>query len=171
MSGFLISRNSDAIYDLRRITGGNNSSRALILLTASGVVTGIILSSWYRLYLGIDSFPKSIHFFAVIAALIGSTEELVFRGFIQGQVKKINGPLSVLFSTVAHTGYKCCLFLSPMVAGNIDVSFLGFFTFSAGLVFGSIRYFTGSLIPSLIAHALFDIMVYAEYVSAPWWVW
>jgi membrane protease YdiL (CAAX protease family) len=98
-------------------------------------------------------------------------EELVFRGFLQEYIRSINGPFSVLFSTISHTGYKCCLFLSPVVTTNIDVGFLALWTFIIGILFGTIRHLSKSLLPSLSAHALFDILVYAEFATAPWWVW
>jgi membrane protease YdiL (CAAX protease family) len=125
----------------------------------------------YRWHLDISLFPKSLHLFVIVAALIGCVEELVFRGFIQEYVRSINGPFSVLFSTLSHTGYKCCLFLSPLITANIDVGFLALWTFIAGLLFGTIRHLSKSLLPSLTAHILFDILVYAEFISAPWWVW
>ncbi|HBE42066.1 MAG TPA: hypothetical protein DDW27_12830 [Bacteroidales bacterium] len=171
LSGFIISKNLKSASELRYITGESVSARNLMVLIATGVLMGIVLSVWYRRHLDIGLFPKSIHFFAFTAALIGSVEELVFRGFLQEYTKKISGSFSVLFSASAHTGYKCCLFLSPFSEVNIDIGFLAFFTFIFGIVFGTVRYLSGSLWPALTAHALFDILVYAEISSAPWWVW
>lgn len=170
-SGIIIAGTLKSVSDLRKIIGKNGSRLELLLLITLGVVLGGILSVLYRRHLGIELFPRSVHLFAFIAALIGSTEELVFRGFILEHVRKIYGPFSVLFSTLSHTGYKCFLFLSPSVTANIDVGFLALYTFIFGIVFGTIRYLSGSLIPAITAHALFDILVYAEFVHAPWWVW
>jgi membrane protease YdiL (CAAX protease family) len=72
---------------------------------------------------------------------------------------------------LSHTGYKVFLFLSHAVIVNVDTGFLALFTFLAGVVFGTLKYISGSLIPAITAHALFDIIVYAEFVQAPWWVW
>lgn len=171
LPGIIIAGNIKSSSDLGRIIGKSGSFRNFLLLTASGVFLGSILSFLYRSHLGIALLPGSLHLFAFIAALIGSTEELVFRGFIQDHVGRINGPLSVFFGTLSHTAYKCFLFLSPVVNANIDIGFLALFTFIAGFLFGTIRYFSGSLVPAITAHALFDILVYAEYVHAPWWVW
>lgn len=142
-----------------------------LLFTLTGTVSGILLAIFYRWYLGISLLPRELHCFVIIAALTGATEELVFRGLIQHQVKNINGPFSVLFSTLSHTGYKCCLFLAPGAGSVINISVLAFWTFLAGLLFGSIRHFSKSIVPVIIGHALFDILVYAEFVKAPWWVW
>ena len=142
-----------------------------ILYCIAGILPGILFSMSYRWHLGISLFPKSLHYFVLVAALIGCVEELVFRGFIQDYVKKINAPFSIIFSSISHTGYKCCLFLSPVVTSEINIGFLAFWTLIAGILFGTINHISKSILPSLIAHALFDILVYAEFVSAPWWVW
>jgi len=171
LSGIIIAGNLKSVSDFRKIIGEIGCKRDLAFLTSLGVVLGIILSVLYRRHLGIELFPRSVYIFAFIAALIGSTEELVFRGFLQEHIRNINGPLSVLFGTLSHTGYKCFLFLSPAVASNVDTGFLALFTFITGMVFGTIKYLSGSLIPAITAHAIFDILVYAEFVHAPWWVW
>jgi membrane protease YdiL (CAAX protease family) len=171
ISSFIISRNLRSLSDLKKTIGENITFKITFLYTISGIVLGIALAVCYRRHLDISLFPGSVHLFVITAALIGCMEELVFRGFIQGSIKDLNGPFSVLFSTLSHTGYKCCLFLSPAITGNIDVGFLAFWTFIAGILFGTLRHFSKSLLPSLSAHALFDILVYADFISAPWWVW
>ena len=171
MSAFIISRNLRSLSDLKRITGESISFKITLLYTIFGIAPGIVLAVCYRLYLNISLFPEWFHIFVVVAALIGCMEELVFRGFIQGHVESINGPFSILFGTLSHTGYKCCLFLSPVITADVDLGLLAFYTFIAGLLFGITRHLSKSLLPALSAHALFDILVYAEFVSAPWWVW
>jgi membrane protease YdiL (CAAX protease family) len=171
ISAFIISRNLRSLSDLKKITGENISFKITLLYTIFGIALGIVLAVYYRWYLETSLFPGSVHLFVIAAALIGCMEELVFRGFIQEYVKKINGPFSILFSTLSHTGYKCCLFLSPVITANVDVGFLAFWTFIIGILFGTIRHLSKSLLPSLSAHALFDILVYGEFVQAPWWVW
>ncbi len=171
MSAVIISSNIRSCTDLKKITGEIIPDRTTILYTIAGISAGLILAIVYRWYLDISLLPGSFHSFVVVAALIGSMEELVFRGFLQVHVRSINGPFSVLFSTLAHTGYKCCLFLSPSLMPQIDITFLALWTFGAGLFFGAIRHLSDSILPSLAAHALFDILVYAEFTNAPWWVW
>jgi membrane protease YdiL (CAAX protease family) len=171
MSAFIISRNLRSLSDLKKIAGEFISLRITLLYFISGIALGIGLAVFYRWHLDLSLFPKSIHLFVITAALIGCIEELVFRGFLQEYVKSINTPISVLFSTISHTGYKCCLFLSPLIVADIDVGFLALWTFIAGILSGTIRHLSKSLLPSITAHALFDILVYAEFVSSPWWVW
>jgi membrane protease YdiL (CAAX protease family) len=156
---------------LKKITGEFFSIKISLLYSLIGLLAGVLIASLYRWSLGISIFPATIHYFVIVAALIGSLEELVFRGFIQDYVKSINAPFSILFSTISHTGYKCCLFIAPLAAADIDIGYLALCTFITGIIFGTIKHFSNSIIPTLIAHALFDILVYAEYVNAPWWVW
>jgi membrane protease YdiL (CAAX protease family) len=170
-AAFIIGNNVKSVSDLKKITGGIPSAKESLLFYLIGLAGGILLAVLYRWYLDITLFPKYIFGFAFIAALIGSMEELVFRGYIQESVRSLNGPFSILLSSVSHTGYKCMLFMSPVIAFETHIGFLAFWTFLAGIAYGTIRHLTKSIWPSMIAHALFDILVYAEYINPPWWVW
>jgi membrane protease YdiL (CAAX protease family) len=169
-AALIISTEIKTTSGLLRIAGRFSSSKERSLYVALGI-SGGILPIFYRWYLETSLLPDRIYIFAIIAALIGCLEELVFRGYIQESVKSINGPLSVAVSTLAHTSYKCCLFLAPVNPATVNVGFLAFWTFLAGIIFGTIRHYSKSVVPSLIAHAIFDIIVYAEFANAPWWVW
>jgi membrane protease YdiL (CAAX protease family) len=171
LSAFIIGRNLRSHSDLKKITGENISFKITLLYSFSGIASGVVLAVCYRLYLDISLFPKSFHLFVIAAAIIGGMEELVFRGFLQDYVKSINRPFSILFSTLSHTGYKCCIFLSPVITAETDIGKLAVYTFLAGILFGTMRHFSKSILPSLSAHVLFDILVYAEFVTAPWWIW
>jgi membrane protease YdiL (CAAX protease family) len=171
LSAFIIGRNLRLLSDLKKITGENISFKITLLYSFLGIALGVVLAVCYRWYQNISLFPKSIHLFVIAAAIIGGIEELVFRGFIQDYVKSINGPFSIFFSTLSHTAYKCCLFLSPVIMADIDIGKLAIYTLIAGILFGTMRHLSKSILPSLFAHVLFDILVYAEFVTAPWWVW
>lgn len=171
VSGFIIGKNLVSPADITRITGARPSPGYSALLLIVGLVPGFGLVLLYRWSVDISLIPSVIHGFAFIAAIIGITEEIIFRGYIQGNLRDINATVSILGGSLAHTGYKCCLFMSPLVAGRIDIGYLALWTMIAGITFGTINHFTKSIIPSLAAHALFDILVYAEFVNSPWWVW
>lgn len=171
IASYILGRQLQVLSDFWRKTGLYVTFNVSFLFSLTGFVSGILLAILYRWHLGISLFPESIHYFVIIAAVIGAVEELIFRGFLQEQAKSINGPFSVLFSTISHTGYKCCLFLAPAASAAIDIPHLALWTFLFGLLFGTIRHLSKSILPSLIAHAIFDILVYAEFVKAPWWVW
>jgi membrane protease YdiL (CAAX protease family) len=171
LPAWIFSQNLQLLSDLGKIFPASEPVRSTVLFCFAGTFSGIGMAIFYRRHLGISFFPYSFHLFVIVAALIGCTEEIVFRGFLQDQVKSINGPFSILFSTISHTAYKCCLFLSPMVTGGIDIRFLAVWTFSGGILLGTIKHFSKSILPPIIAHMLFDIMVYAGFVNPPWWVW
>lgn len=168
---YIIGKNLKLFSDLKMITGEIPAIKNFVVFSVIGSTGGTLLAVLYRWHLDLTLFPHIMYSFAILGALIGSVEELVFRGYIQGSLNSINSGFSILFSTISHTGYKCCLFLSPVITADIHIGFIALWTFAAGLLFGIIRHYTKSIVPSLIAHALFDILVYAEYLRAPWWVW
>jgi membrane protease YdiL (CAAX protease family) len=168
---WIFTRNLQSFSDLSKIVSGPSSRKLTVIYLISGTLLGFLLAMMYRWHLEISLIPKSLAIFALVAALIGSMEELVFRGVIQDYVKKTSVPFSIIFSSLSHTAYKVCIFLVPVAAADFNIGFLAFWTFIVGIISGTIRQLSNSLIPSLIAHALFDIMVYGEYVNAPWWVW
>jgi membrane protease YdiL (CAAX protease family) len=171
LSAWIFSRDLQSLSDLKRITRIPDTFKITVLYSLASIFTGFLIAILYRLHLGISLLPRSFHLIVLVAALIGCTEEMVFRGLIQDQLKGINAPFSILFSSISHTGYKCCLFLSPMLTPGINVPFLALWTLIGGILLGTIKHFSKSIFPPMIAHALFDILVYAEFVHYPWWVW
>jgi len=137
----------------------------------AAIILGFLIAFLYKNSWRIPLLPGTIHSFAVIAVLIGIFEEVIFRGFIQGRLKEVNVIFSIFFGSFSHTVYKCCLFLSPAMLGKIDLFFLAFWTFCCGLLFGILKQYSKSTIPPAIAHAVFDVLVYGQCLSAPWWVW
>jgi membrane protease YdiL (CAAX protease family) len=168
---FLMSRQLGSWSDLKRITGECSLSLKSILFLILGILMGISMSVFYRWHLELPLFLSSLLPFAIVAALIGSMEELVFRGYLQSQATGLGSVFAILFSSVSHTGYKCFLFLSPAFHPAVDIGFLAFWTFLFGVMAGIIRHFAGNVWPVVFAHALFDILVYGENVNPPWWVW
>jgi membrane protease YdiL (CAAX protease family) len=168
---FIISKTFDSGSELWKITGKATSSVTLFLYSVLSVAFGLILGALYHLKIDESFFPDKLRWFAFVAASIGIFEELIFRGFIQQSVRNKGAVLSIAFGTLAHTGYKCMLFLSPANTHHINISFLIFWTILAGTVSGIIRHISGSIIPSMAGHAAFDIIVYGGFISSPWWVW
>jgi membrane protease YdiL (CAAX protease family) len=105
------------------------------------------------------------------AAAVGCTEELIFRGFLQQQLRKINVVLAVVVATASHTGYKIAFFaaLSPVHAVNLK--FLLVWTFIVGLIFGILKEYSGSTLTPVAGHASFDLLVYGDSSINPWWLW
>ena len=169
---YILSQHLKSFPDFLNAIGTTPSTvKKTALYCMAGLLLGMFLALTYRWYMGINKFPESIQYFLLVAALIGCTEELVFRGFIQEFAKSLGAPLLIIFSSLSHTGYKCCLFISPMNVQDIDIGFLALWTFIAGILLGAIKHFSKNIFPPLIAHAVFDILVYSEFTNAPWWVW
>jgi membrane protease YdiL (CAAX protease family) len=168
---YIISRHFYSLNGLRKILGITIPPRQSLLFIITGILLGVIYAAAYRNVSGISIFPKTIRNFAAIAALIGTLEEIVFRGFMQGHVRNLNAYFSIFYGSISHTAYKCFLFLSPAIAHKVDVPFLLVWTLTGGLIFGVLKEYSKSTVSPVIAHALFDILAYAECVNAPWWVW
>ena len=168
---YFIAKNTTTQKGIRKITGENTRAKSIIVYTIIGLSCGMILVMFYRWHLDLPLIPVKLRSFIFIAALVGCTEELVFRGYLQGLLAELNPAFSITFSSAAHTLYKCSLFISPFSTSGVDIGFLVFWTFVIGIVYGIIRHLSGSIIPSLASHSLFDILVYGELSGAPWWVW
>jgi len=109
--------------------------------------------------------------FVIVACLIGATEEVIYRGWLLSRLRALGWPAAIVVSAVAHAAYKTALFAQPAVAVPIDHLSLALYTAAGGLVLGTLRVVSGSLWPALIAHAVFDFVVYRAVAHAPWWVW
>ncbi|MFP4055322.1 MAG: CPBP family intramembrane glutamic endopeptidase [Candidatus Brocadiia bacterium] len=140
-------------------------------LSAAGAGLGVGLGALYRLHLGRGALPGSVGTFALPAALIGATEEAVYRGYVQGRLRGLGMVGAVAGAALAHAAYKCCLFALP--EGGPAVGWLGFagWTVAGGVAFGLLRELARSVLPPLLAHAAFDVVVYGALAEPPWWVW
>lgn len=139
----------------------------LILGGAVGAVVGMI----YRVNSDMGILPPGMGRFVFAAALIGASEEVLFRGYIQGRLRRLGGVGAPIFAAVAHTVYKLALFALPPEGIIVDYSYFAFWTFSVSLANGILRELSDSVLPPLGGHVMFDVIVYGENVSAPWWVW
>lgn len=147
-------------------------SWSAVLFSLGGCALGVGAAVLHRRELGLPLLPAGgLEAFAVIACLIGVTEELVYRGWMQGRLQSLGWPAAVIMAAAAHAAYKSALFAWPTAPSEIDCVAMAVRTFLGGVVLGLLRKFSGSVVPSLVAHAVFDLMVYGAVVRAPWWVW
>jgi membrane protease YdiL (CAAX protease family) len=154
------------------LLGFASCSRRIAFFTAGGCVLGLGLGGLHRWRLGLPLAPVGgLEAFAALACLIGATEELVYRGWLQGRLRELGWPVAVLGAAVAHAGYKTLLFAWPGETAPVNLLVIGFWTVTGGVFFGWLREFSGSLLPPLFAHAVFDLMTYGAVARAPWWVW
>ena len=124
IAAIIINRNIRTIKDLKILFGFNRLSADTYFYLFVAVVFGVLIAVVYRNHQHNFILPGRLTWFAIPAMLIGSTEELVFRGFIQSHTRNISVIFSVLFATVAHTAYKCSFFLTHQSGYEMDIMFL-----------------------------------------------
>lgn len=134
------------------------------------ILAAIFFSLLYRRFLSLDLFPQHIISFAIVAALIGATEELIFRGYIQSRSREFGIILSILIAASTHTVYKYVLFSSLSAVQEINMGFLVFWTMTVGLILGIMKEYSGSSYVPILFHVVFDILVYGDGTIEPWWV-
>jgi len=154
-----------SLFGLARLT------RPVLGWTVVGSLAGAGLALLFRHISDQTLLPGTLASFVFVASAIGAAEELLYRGFVQGRLARLGWPAAVALAALAHTAYKTALFAFPPEGLVIQLPFLAFWTLLAGVAFGLIRHFCGSVVPALMAHVLFDILVYGDWVRAPWWVW
>lgn len=154
------------------LLGLSRFSRRGFLLGVVGCVVGTGFGVLYRISQGMPVVPVGgLEAFVAIACLIGAAEELVYRGWVQGRLRVIGWPVAVVFAAFAHAVYKTALFAWPPEPMYINYLFVAVGTFVGGIIFSLIRELSGSVIPPMLAHAMFDLLVYGAVARAPWWVW
>lgn len=170
-SALLISRDLVKPPYLFQVNLSNLYNHRMLAWYAIAILVGIAGGLNYRGNHHMPLYPQSISWFVLVAILVAITEELVFRGFIQARLSLFHPVVAVLFAALAHTCYKAGLFLSPAAVQEQDMAAFFVFTLLASSVAGLIKQWSGHLLPAIITHIVFDIMVYAEATLAPWWVW
>jgi len=136
---------------------------------------GAVAAVGYRLLLETPPFPSSFHWFVVMAMGIGLTEELLWRGWMQGSLAMSYGPLLAVSVTAAsHTAYKAALFAFPPTGEPMRTTgawlLTAALTLGFGAMLGCFRIRQGTVLAPVAFHVIFDLLVYAEYTSTPWWV-
>jgi membrane protease YdiL (CAAX protease family) len=151
--------------------GLSGITRKSILFCLPALVLGSGLAILTRYTFDLSVLPLSLRSFVFIAPLVGATEELIFRGYIQGQLHSIGHLFSIIYASSVHTCYKLLVILSLAVPLQFDFFFLILWTFLGGIVFGILKDLSKSSLPPMIAHAVFDIVLYGGLSVAPVWVW
>ena len=171
LSAFIISRNICRPLPSPVILFRDLVSPKMLLYNMIGVQMGIAGAMYYRGSYGMPVLPALINGFALVAVAIGIMEELVFRGFIQGRLSRLHPGFAILFTAFANATYKACLFLSPAAQQHQHLLLFYAWSFGVFILLGIVRHYSKSIVPAIIVHAIFDLLVYAENLQAPWWVW
>jgi len=146
-------------------------NRKILLYILPAIVLGLVLGMLTRNRYELTYIPAGFTGIALVAPLIGAMEELIFRGYFQGQLRPFGRISSIISTSAFHTSYKLLVILTLAIPLQFDFFFLIFWTFLGGLLIGTLRELSGSTIPPLIAHAVFDIILYGGLATAPAWVW
>lgn len=131
---------------------------------------GIALAVYYRHVQHRPLLPGRLGAFCLVSAGIGICEEVAYRGFVHGGLRRWGVAVACCGAAVAHTGYKLCLFVLPDVAVRAHLVYLGIATLIVGLVLSLMREAFGGLLLPAVAHASFDVVAYGDLTAAPWWV-
>ena len=163
-------------YSIRNMTvpgafGMDRLNRKILLYIIPSILLGFILGILTRNRFELPLLPSGFTRVALLAPLIGAAEELLFRGYMQGQARPLGRSFSVLYASTGHTIYKLLVIMTLSAPLQFEPLFLAAWTFIGGVLFGIMRELSESTIPPVIAHALFDIMLYGGLASAPLWVW
>lgn len=149
----------------------NRFDQKVLLYSLLAIAVGALLGMLTRNTFDISLFPVRITAVALVAPLVGAAEELIFRGYIQGHLHPIGRIFSVVYASAVHTSYKLLIILTLSVPLQFDFFFLVLWTFVGGLLFGILRELSRSTLPPMIAHAVFDVVLYGGLATAPVWVW
>ncbi len=164
----------------------NYNIKRIILLISQGVLIGVIfylIGGWILIFfvdiviknvlgtgyvenaiqnaINVDPINPQIIELVIIIVLqiliVGPCEEGFFRGFILKKIKnKSNYFLALTISSFCFTIYHIPPFLVPL---STIITFFGYY-FTFGLLFGGLyRINKDSLLPCIIAHSLFNILV------------
>jgi membrane protease YdiL (CAAX protease family) len=163
-------------YSIRELTvpeafGVDRFNRKVLFYSIPALLIGILMGMATRNSFDVSLFPSRITGVALVAPVVGAAEELIFRGYIQGHLRPMGRIFPVIYTSTVHTSYKLLVILSLSAPLSFDFFFLVFWTFIGGLLFGALRELSGSTVPPMIAHAVFDVVLYGGLITAPAWVW
>lgn len=162
---------STRYLNLQEAFGTGRLNRTILLYMLPAAFLGVILGILTRQRFELTLIPAGFAGMVVVAPLIGAVEEFVFRGYMQGQLRQHGKISSVFYTSGLHTCYKLLVILTLSIPRQFDFFFLLFWTFIGGLLFGALRECSKSTIPPMLAHAVFDIVLYGGLATAPVWVW
>jgi len=148
----------DKLSETFGVTIPHQKYRYLII----GFLVGVMLALSYRLSSGMAVMMESLGWFVVIAAPIGASEELIFRGFLQGFMKQIHPLVAIFGAAFSHAAYKFCLFLNQHGNTAWDLKYILLLTFVVGVFAGYLREKSGSVLPAVVGHVVFDVFVYGD---------
>ena len=89
--------------------------------------------------------------FVALVTTVALCEELIYRGFVQRAFQDIGGNLALVGIVVSAVFFS----LAHLYQGRRGIVS----TFAVGVIFAAVRWWTGSLVPTAIAHFVADLVV------------
>jgi membrane protease YdiL (CAAX protease family) len=132
---------------------------------------GVSLALVCRVLSNLSLFPAALKGIAWVVPLVGMTEELFFRGFLQGTLSTRSTWASIVVPALGHALYKYLVLQSLPDPSAFNFPVLLVLTFAGGIIFGLLRALSKSTLPPAAAHGIFDVLVYGGLSAWPPWVW
>jgi membrane protease YdiL (CAAX protease family) len=171
MASLVISAIIVKLESTLELFGLDSFNKKILLYCFAGIFIGVIPAFYGRYFYDLTDLPQSLTLIALVSPLIGMTEELLFRGYLQGRLRIFGVFGSVSMAAAAHSLYKVIVLWSVSDLVEVNLISLAGLTFGFGIIYGLLRAGSGSVIPALVAHASFDIHMYGDFTSMPVWVW
>jgi len=170
LSALIVASHEKSWQALREAFGLIPIRKENVYFIPLSILLAVFFSLLYRYFLKLDIFPTQFISFVIPAAMIGATEELIFRGYIQFRSREFGVIISILIAAITHTVYKYVLFSSLSAIEVVNLGFLIFWTMVVGLILGIMKELSGSCWVPIIFHVVFDILVYGDGAIETWWV-
>lgn len=102
--------------------------------------------------------PEVMLVFAVVALLVnGPAEELLFRGAVQGRLRKAFGPVAaVVLASVPFAAIHLFAVVGTLGAGLVSVGII----FLVALVLGALYEYTGNVVVPALAHGVYNAVLF-----------
>jgi membrane protease YdiL (CAAX protease family) len=141
-------RPSTGLVAVGATAGGSMAAATYLLYPALARLSPFLATDTARLYASFRALPPVLASLALFPVIIG--EELVWRGVVQTELVRRLGPwrgvtLAALAYALAHAPLG-----SPLL---VAVALL------CGMAWGTLRAASDSLVPSLLAHLVWDVLV------------
>jgi len=128
--------------------GGLMAATTYLLYPVLVRLVPLIATDTALLYSAFRAPSRVVASVALVPVVVG--EELVWRGVVQTALMRRLGPgLGVVWAAVAYA-LVCAPLRSPVLVAV---------ALSCGLVWGTLRATTGSLVPTLVAHLMWDVLL------------
>ena len=143
-------------------------------LAFSGVIVGSLIVSQLDVETGRNALADTamanpeiiLYLVPVMIFVVGPSEELLFRGVVQGRLREVFGPVpAILIASAAFAGMHGIALVGGSLAGNLLVLTL---LLSPALVLGAAYEYTNNIVVPAIIHGIYNstlvLLMYAAVV-------